>query len=602
MQRNWIGKSRGLTINFPLVDQKNSLKVFTTRPDTLMGVTFMAVAPEHPLAEKISLKNKDISDFIASCSKGSVSEAAIASIEKRGVPLGINATNPISGEPIPIWVANYVLIDYGDGAVMGVPAHDERDFEFAQGNNIPIKTVIAPHGDQSTSTTSPKQAYTKHGIVVNSGHLNGLTYEEAFERLKSELGNRNLATEQVKYRLRDWGISRQRYWGCPIPIISCKDCGDIPVPEKDLPVLLPSDIQIDGRGSPLQKSNEFKKCKCPQCKKNALRETDTMDTFVDSSWYFSRYTSFDCTTNMVDKRASYWMPVDQYIGGIEHAILHLLYARFFHKLMRDAGMYPKDTKYVEPFEHLLCQGMILKDGAKMSKSKNNTVDPKELIDQYGADALRMFIIFSAPPEQSLEWSSSGVNGCFRFLNRLWWFVQGQKESVLSAQEPSSWPSSRKKIHELVRKCSDDIKRLKLNNIPSASMSILNILERDQELQSDEPESRAIVKETLNFLLRILSPITPHIAQELWQQLKFGASIADVSWPKIMKSNATTQEVTIVIQINGKRRGQMEIAPNTSIESVEKYVFELPELTRYFKKENVKKVIHIPNKIVNIVLK
>ena len=404
MQRNWIGKSYGCEVEFPIVGQSGNLKVYTTRPDTLMGATYVAVAAEHALATLAAQNNPKLAEFIAECKRGSVAEADVATAEKKGMATGLYVEHPLNGEQLPVWVANYVLASYGEGAVMAVPAHDERDFEFANKYSLPIKAVIK-HTDDDVLPM------TEHGILFNSGAFNGLNFEQATDVISSALSAKNLGKKRTQFRLRDWGVSRQRYWGCPIPIVHCTKCGEVPVPVEQLPVRLPEDVVMDGVGSPIKKYPLFYETTCPTCSGKATRETDTLDTFFESSWYFARYASFDCDTKMVDERANYWLPVDQYVGGIEHAILHLLYARFFNKLMRDVGLIKND----EPFTNLLTQGMVLKDGTKMSKSKGNTVDPQALIDAYGADTARLFMMFAAPPDQSLEWADSGVEGASRFL-------------------------------------------------------------------------------------------------------------------------------------------------------------------------------------------
>ena len=422
MQRNWIGKSYGCEVEFPISGGNGNLKVYTTRPDTLMGATYVAVAAEHALATQAAESNPALQAFIQECKMGSVAEADMATAEKKGMATGLFVQHPITGEQLPVWVANYVLISYGEGAVMAVPAHDERDFEFANKYSLPMKAVIKPQGTELDLPLTA--AFTEHGVLFNSGAFDCLDFDNASSKIAEALTTKSLGKRRTQYRLRDWGVSRQRYWGCPIPIVHCPSCGEVPVPADKLPVRLPEDVVMDGVGSPIKKDPSFYETTCPTCQGKATRETDTMDTFFESSWYFARYASFDCHTGMVDERANYWLPVDQYIGGIEHAILHLLYARFFNKLMRDVGLLKND----EPFTNLLTQGMVLKEGTKMSKSKGNTVDPQALIDSYGADTARLFMMFAAPPEQSLEWADSGVEGAHRFLRRLWTFVATHLEN------------------------------------------------------------------------------------------------------------------------------------------------------------------------------
>ncbi|MEZ0330940.1 MAG: leucine--tRNA ligase, partial [Methylophilaceae bacterium] len=573
MQRNWIGKSFGCEVEFPIVGGKGNLKVYTTRPDTLMGVTYVAVAAEHPLATQAAKNNPALQDFIAECKRGSVAEADVATAEKKGMDTGLFVTHPLNGEQLPVWVANYVLISYGEGAVMAVPAHDERDFEFAQQYALPIKPVIVPidwavdevslsnstsyFNDGSGEKSGPilsapglelgenekpvrdrtiqwatwQLSHGQLGKCVFSGPLNGLTSKEAGDKVAELLGIKGLGNKRTQYRLRDWGISRQRYWGCPIPIIHCANCGEVPVPADQLPVVLPEDVVMDGVGSPIKKDPSFYETTCPTCSGKATRETDTLDTFFESSWYFARYASYDCDTAMVDERANYWLPVDQYVGGIEHAILHLLYARFFNKLMRDAGLLKND----EPFTNLLTQGMVLKDGAKMSKSKGNTVDPQALIDQYGADTSRLFMMFAAPPEQSLEWSDAGVEGAHRFLRRLWKAVlehveQGLVSSNVVGELNAELKTLRRQLHQTIEKITDDYARR--HSFNTAIASVMELMNALAKIESNDPQIRALRQEALEAAVLLLSPIVPHISEALWAELKPGSSILDASWPSV----------------------------------------------------------------------
>ena len=485
MQRNWIGRSYGARIFMPLEGKNEYLEVFTTRPDTIFGATFCAIAPEHPLALEAAKKNPAVAKFIKECGTLSVSEEAVEKAEKRGYDIGIRVEHPFARErKLPVFVANFILYQYGTGAIYGCPGHDQRDLDFARANQLPVIPVVLPAGADDKNYVVGDVAHTGDGTMFNSDFLNGLPSGKAKNVATDRLVAMNLAVAEVQYRLRDWGVSRQRYWGCPIPIIHCPRCDDVTVPEADLPVSLPRDVVLDGRGSPLARLDSFTRCICPSCGGAAKRETDTLDTFFESSWYFARFASHDCTDDMVDDRARRWMPVDQYIGGIEHACLHLLYARFFHKLMRDVGMYPSEKRYSEPFTRLLCQGMVLKDGAKMSKSKGNTVDPQELINAYGADTARLFILFAAPPKQALEWSDEGVKGCARFLGRLWnaaLQLPDDKRTISAnirtdGETQNDTQTARLAAHRILAKADYDMRRLHLNNIPSATMSIVNGLQ------------------------------------------------------------------------------------------------------------------------------
>ena len=555
MQRNWIGKSYGCEVEFPIIGQHGNLKVYTTRPDTLMGATYVAVAAEHALATLATQNNPALAEFVAECKRGSVAEADVATAEKKGMATGLFVTHPLNGEQLPVWVANYVLASYGEGAVMAVPAHDERDFEFAKKYNLPIKTVIK-------NTNADVLPMTEHGILFNSGAFNTLNFEGAGTAIAEALSAKKLGKRRTQYRLRDWGVSRQRYWGCPIPIIHCEKCGEVPVPAEQLPVVLPEDVVMDGVGSPIKKDPNFYETTCPSCGGKATRETDTLDTFFESSWYFARYASFDCNTAMADTRANYWLPVDQYVGGIEHAILHLLYARFFNKLMRDVGLLKND----EPFTNLLTQGMVLKDGSKMSKSKGNTVDPQALIDTYGADTARLFMMFAAPPEQSLEWADSGVEGANRFLRRLWKAVYdhvelGQIAVYTQGELTAELKAIRLQLHLTIEKVADDYgRRHSFNTAISSVMELMNALAK---IEGTDEVTRSVRQEVLQNVALLLSPIVPHICQAIWAELCPHSHILDAGWPVADKSAMVQDRVEYVIQVNGKLRGSITCLLYTS---------------------------------------
>lgn len=564
MQRNWIGRSEGCEIHFKLPDQK-TLKVYTTRPDTLMGATYLAIAPDHPLAKAAAKTNADIQSFVESCQHVRMVEAEIATMEKRGIDSGLTAQHPITGEQLPIWIANFVLMTYGSGAVMAVPAHDQRDWEFAQTYGLEIKPVITPIGTHDFT----KAAYTGEGMLSHSGEFDGLSSSVGKKTITDYLEQHKTGKATVNYRLRDWGVSRQRYWGTPIPMINCEQCGIVPVPETDLPVVLPEHIEITGSGSPLAHCNEFLHTPCPKCGQDAQRETDTFDTFVESSWYYARFACKGQTNAMLDDRAKYWTPVDQYIGGIEHAVMHLLYARFIHKLMRDEGLVNSD----EPFKTLLSQGMVLRDGHKMSKSLGNTIDPTRLVETYGADTARLFVMFAAPPEQSLEWSDAGVEGSHRFLKRLWSFAHQHREVFIdinkTIQDPShalNWQhceprlkKSRLHIHQILQQALQDYDRQQFNTVVSGCMKLLNELTA-YELQTAEDDY--LIHTGFEFLLKLLAPITPHICHAIWQHLGFEKAIIDAPWPKVDKNALKTEESDFVVQVNGKLRAEFTAATNT----------------------------------------
>ena len=645
MQRNWIGKSFGCEIEFPFdigIGKAGTLKVYTTRPDTLMGATYVAVAAEHSLATQAAASNAPLAAFIAECKRGGTAEADVATMEKKGMDTGLFVTHPLNGEKLPVWVANYVLMGYGEGAVMAVPAHDERDFEFAKKYNLPIRQSIslaAQSAGRGAFTTDQWQAWyadKERGVCVNSGKYNGLNYQQASDAIAADLLAQGLGQKRTQFRLRDWGISRQRYWGCPIPIIHCTQCGDVPVPDEQLPVVLPENVTITGAGSPLAKMPEFYQTTCPQCGGAAKRETDTMDTFVESSWYYARYASPNCSTGMVDKRAAQqWLPVDQYIGGIEHAILHLLYARFFHKLMRDEGVFGTPASPLpnplpqageganvvlrtvqtlnEPFKNLLTQGMVIAptfyregqggkklwinpadvdvktddrgrsvgatlraDGQpvviggteKMSKSKNNGVDPQAIINQYGADTARLFTMFAAPPDQQLEWNDAGVEGSARFLRRVWNYGFKLKQRGSEKADAAVLKATRFEIHSVLKQANHDMVKQQFNTVASAAMKILNALERLDAV--DNPVSQ----EGFSILLRLLAPITPHISHQLWSDLEYGTDILAASWPEVDEGALYQDEIELVIQVNGKLRGNLRVA---------------------------KKIIVVPGRLINVVI-
>ncbi|MEQ1620332.1 MAG: leucine--tRNA ligase [Methylococcales bacterium] len=597
MQANWIGRSEGVELDFAVSGSEQPVRVYTTRPDTLMGVTYVAVAAEHPLALKAAETNSEIAAFIAECKLMETSEAAMETMEKRGVDSGIKAIHPLTGEEVPVWIANFVLMSYGTGAVMSVPAHDQRDFEFAQKYGIAIKQVIfaKDEGDDDCST----QAFTVKGILNNSGAFDGLSSQQAFVKIAETLEQQGKGQRKTNFRLRDWGVSRQRYWGAPIPVIYCDDCGTVPVPEVDLPVELPRDVVLDGSQSPLVAHPTFSHVDCPKCGKASRRETDTFDTFMESSWYFARYASSKADS-MLDASANYWLPVDQYIGGIEHAILHLLYARFYTKLLRDEGLVVCD----EPFKKLLTQGMVLKDGTKMSKSKGNTVDPQALIDQYGADTVRLFIMFAAPPEQSLEWSDSGVEGGFRFLKRLWKLVYqhveaGELKALDKQALTEDQQALRRQVHLTIQKVTDDFgRRLTFNTAIAANMELVNNLSK---FTDDSDNGRAVRQEALEAIVLLLSPIVPHIAHQLWQDLGHQQPVVSESWPKVDDAALAQNVIELVIQVNGKLRSKLSVSVNAGKDEIEKLALNDEQTQRFIEDKPVKKVIVVPGKLVNIVV-
>ncbi|MBI5891769.1 MAG: leucine--tRNA ligase [Nitrosomonadales bacterium] len=673
MQANWIGKSYGVRFAFEIPDgvgtaslspaggrelgeravantlspgpspasgrgEKNLLWVYTTRADTIMGVTFVAVAAEHPLATYAAKKNPALAAFVEECKHGGVAEADIATMEKKGMPTDISVRHPLTGEQVPVWVGNYVLMGYGEGAVMAVPAHDERDFGFAKKYRLPIKQSIAVKGNEfSEAAWQEWYGDKENGVCVDSGKYDGLNYTQAVDAIAADLSAKGLGEKKVQFRLRDWGISRQRYWGCPIPIIHCPTCGDVSVPDDQLPVKLPENVVPDGAGSPLAKMPEFYECSCPQCGGKARRETDTMDTFVESSWYYARYASPQCATGMVDKAAAQqWLPVDQYIGGIEHAILHLLYARFFHKLMRDEGLVQGN----EPFKNLLTQGMVVAptfyreleggkklwinpadvdvevdakarplgaklkaDGLpviiggteKMSKSKNNGVDPQAIIDAYGADTARLFMMFAAPPDQQLEWSDAGVEGSFRFLRRVWNFSVKVKAGGDPAIGASVSAATRFEIHSVLKQANYDMAKHQFNTVASATMKILNALERLEAVDNE------IVREGVSILLRLLSPITPHIAQTLWKELGYGDNILHAPWPEVDEAALVQDEIELVIQVNGKLRGNLRVAKEADKATLEQLALAHEAVQKQLAGGTAKKIIVVPGRLINVVI-
>lgn len=598
MQANWIGRSEGVQITFAVADSEEDLAVYTTRPDTLMGVSYLAIAAEHPLALRMAETNAQLQQFIEECKKTDTTEAALETAEKKGMATGVSVIHPVSGERIPVWVANFVLMGYGTGAVMSVPAHDQRDFEFAQKYDLPIRQVIEPTDDSEIDLQ--QNAFTEKGRLVNSSQFTGLTSAEAFDAIADELTKQNKGERQVNYRLRDWGVSRQRYWGTPIPIIYCERCGAVPVPEADLPVLLPEDVVVDGSGSPIKSMPEFYQCDCPECGKPARRETDTFDTFFESSWYYARFTSADNHEAMLDQRADYWLPVDQYIGGIEHAVLHLLYARFFHKLLRDEGLVSGD----EPFKNLLTQGMVLKDGAKMSKSKGNTVDPQALIDEYGADTARLFMMFAAPPEMSLEWSDNAVEGANRFLKRLWRSVHEHTEKGVVKDKNLTDLSEaatdlRRLAHQTLTKVGDDLgRRHTFNTAIAAVMELMNGLSKFTE---QDTQARAVRQEVLELVVLMLAPITPHICHALWTQLGYDKAVIDAQWPEVDAEALKQDKTELMIQVNGKLRSKLMVDVNAQQADIEPLAIADENVQRYIDGKTIRKVILVPGRLINIVV-
>ena len=649
MQRNWIGKSHGVRFALPyqLDGSSGRLWVYTTRIDTIMGITFCAVSAEHELAQHAAGNNPELAAFVEECQRGGVAEADLATMEKKGMPTGISVEHPVTGEPVPVWVGNYVLSGYGEGAVMAVPAHDERDFHFAKTYGLPIRQVIHVAGERfSTDGWQEWYADKGRGVCINSGNYDGLGFQEAVDAIAADLAAKGLGEKQVQYRLRDWGVSRQRYWGAPIPMIHCDSCGIVPVPMEQLPVVLPEEVEFDATGgSPIKRMASWYRTTCPSCGAAAERETDTFDTFMESSWYYARYTCPDADDRMLDQRADYWLPVDHYIGGIEHAILHLLYARFYHKLMRDVGL----VKSNEPFDHLLTQGMVvadtfyrdegdgskswfnpadvavvrdekgraveatlLSDGApvtiggieKMSKSKNNGVDPQTMVERYGADTVRLYTIFTAPPDQSLEWSDEGVEGAHRFIRRLWSLGYGGK-TALSESAAVAWTElgdgqkdTRREIHSALKQASFDYGRQQFNTVVSACMKIVNALYKLGDTAAD----RAILREGMAITLRLLAPIAPHVTHVLWRELGFGSDILASGWPVADESALVQESIEYVVQVNGKVRGKISVAAEADRETIEHAAQSDANVQRFVGDAKIRKIIVVPDKLVNIVAK
>ena len=595
MQRNWIGRSEGATVRFPR-DDGEAIEVYTTRPDTLMGVTYLAVAPQHPLAIEAAANNPELATFIEQLGHIKVAEADMATLEKQGMDTGLTVSHPLTGKPLPLWVANFVLMGYGSGAVMSVPGHDQRDWEFATKYGLSIVQVIDDVEDLPADIT--RAAYTEKGCLINSGEFDGLNFTEAFAAIVERLAEHDLGESTVNFRLRDWGVSRQRYWGAPIPVINCKTCGSVPVPADDLPVVLPTDVALEGVGSPLNKLDSFTKTNCPRCGQAAERETDTFDTFMESSWYYARYASAGNNNVMLDDEANYWLEVDQYVGGIEHAILHLLYARFFHKLLRDEGLVTSD----EPFKRLLTQGMVLKDGTKMSKSRGNTVDPQKLIDRYGADTVRLFSMFAAPPEQSLEWSDSGVEGANRFLRRLWRMVsehigRGPVADIEISELDKAQKNLRRKTHETIGKVDDDYGRRQTFN--TAIAAVMELCNEVSKLDTSSANGLAVEREALQAALLLLCPIVPHATEHLWREL-CGEDIILARWPLVDSAALSRDELEIVVQVNGKVRAKLSVAVDADKETLEAAALAEENVIRFIEEKTVRKVIVVPGKLVNVV--
>jgi len=642
MQRNWIGRSEGVEVDFPVADSEEVLSIFTTRPDTLMGITYMAVAAEHPLAQRIAGERPEVAAFIEECRVLGVTEAAIETAEKRGVPLGVEAVHPLTGERLPIWVGNFVLMAYGTGAIMAVPGHDQRDWELARAYGLPIRQVIAPW-DDPTACNLEEAAYTEPGVLVDSGEFSGLGSAEAFDAIADRLERDGCGRRRVNFRLRDWGISRQRYWGTPIPMINCQHCGPVPVPDEQLPVLLPENVAFEGSISPLTRMPEFYQTTCPECGRPAERETDTFDTFVESSWYFARFACPDAEA-MVDERARYWLPVDQYVGGIEHAILHLLYARFFNKLMRDEGLLDND----EPFTCLLTQGMVVaetylrEDGSgkrsyyapaevhvsrdergkvtgavlasdgqpatvggieKMSKSKNNGVDPQDMIERFGADTVRLYMMFTSPPDQSLEWSDAGVEGAARFLRRLWKQVAehlagGPCEPLRLTELNAGQRELRRLLHETIAKVGDDVgRRRTFNTAIAAVMELCNALARFDDRSQ---QGRALLQEAYEAVVRLLAPIVPHACQVLWRALGQPGELVDERWPEADPAALEREAVELVVQVNGKLRGRVQVPSDADRAAVEQAALAEDNVQRFVAGKAIRRIIVVPGKLVNVV--
>jgi leucyl-tRNA synthetase len=605
MQRNWIGKSYGCEVDFPLEERMTKIRVFTTRQDTLFGATFMSLAPEHPMALGLTTPENlaEVEAFIEKIQKTDKARRNAEDFEKEGVFTGSYCINPVTNQRMPVYLANFVLPDYGTGAVMAVPTHDQRDFEFAQKYGLPLRVVIQPQGE-TLDANAMTAAFTAEGILVNSGRFNDLGNEVAKEKIADYLEKEGIGKKTINYRLRDWGVSRQRYWGNPIPMIYCDLCGAVPVPESNLPVLLPMDVTFTGDGgNPLDKVETFVTAACPQCGEMARRETDTMDTFVQSSWYFLRYCSPDFVAGPLDKaRAEYWMSVDQYIGGIEHAVLHLLYARFFTKMLRDLGYVTID----EPFINLLTQGMVIKDGAKMSKSKGNVVDPDLLINKYGADTARLFSLFASPPEKDLEWNDQGVEGCFRFLNRVWKLLYDMLPllqsgtSVDSEKLNDEGKALRRSVHKTIRKVSEDIEeRFHFNTAIAAIMELVNTVQTFEP--KNAPSSASLLKEAMESIIRLLAPFVPHFAEEVWEGLGHEGGIDSAGWPAYDTTAILEEEMLIVVQVNGKLRGKVTVPAMAAENDVKDEALADGRVLPFIEGKTVRKVIYVPGKLINIVV-
>ena len=640
MQRNWIGRSHGAEIRFQVADHDEVLEVYSTRPDTLLGATYMALAPQHPLAQRAAAGHPDIAAFIEQCQRSGTAQADLDRAEKLGIDSGFQAIHPLSGESMPIWIANFVLMSYGTGAVMAVPAHDERDHAFASKYGLPIVPVVQPPADVEQPADQP---YTGHGTVINSGEFNGLSSAVAFTAIVARLKQQDMGRATTQYRLRDWGVSRQRYWGCPIPVIYCNDCGAVPVPEDQLPVLLPEDVAFSGVTSPLKSDPAWRQTQCPECGGSAERETDTFDTFMESSWYYARYCS-PGAQDMVDARADYWLPVNQYIGGIEHAIMHLLYFRFYHKLLRDCGLVHSD----EPATRLLCQGMVVAetyyrkqaDGStlwygptevdvttkangermavlladdkpvqigateKMSKSRNNGVNPQDLVARYGADTVRLFVLFAAPPEQSLEWSETGVEGAWRFLRRIWSGIHQHLQAAAptaldTATLTTAQRDLRRKLHDTIAKVSDDIeRRYTFNTAIAALMELSNQLQR---FDDSSPQGLAVAREAWTALVQMLHPVTPHLCTHLWPQLGGAGDIEQAGWPQVDAAARVREAVTVVVQVNGKVRSKLQLMPGLDQDATVAAAREDENVQRHLDGVSIRKIIHVPDKLLNLVV-
>jgi len=601
MQRNWIGKSSGAEVSFGLEDSNDRLDIFTTRPDTLMGVTYMAVAAAHPLAQKAAESNPELAVFLDECSRISTKEADVETMEKKGMATGLNAIHPISGELIPVWVANFVLMGYGTGAVMSVPAHDDRDFEFAHKYSLPIKQVIqATDGEWDIDAA----AFTDAGVLINSGEFDGVSSSDAKSAITTWLAEHGKGSERTQYRLRDWLVSRQRYWGAPIPVIHCEDCGAVAVPADQLPVELPTDLQPTGGASPLTECESFKHADCPQCGKAAVRELDTFDTFMESSWYMNRYTSPREADAMVDAEAvARWAPVDQYIGGVEHAVLHLLYARFYHKLMRDVGLFTSEQGGDEPFKNLLTQGMVLKDGVKMSKSKGNTVDPKAIIERFGADTARLFTLFAAPPEKELEWNDAAVEGSHRFLKRVWRLLERLDEADSECNgndDAAAVKAIRLSIHSTIKKVTHAFEQGFAFNVAIAAL-----MELSNSLQAYKPQGAsgvAAYREGVEALATMLAPFVPHFACELGERLGMNTMAVIANWPVVDEAALVQDEITLAVQVQGKRRGEIRVSKDASQDEAMATAQADADISRWLDGMQVVKVILVPGRLLNLVVK